>query len=114
MSLKVAAEQFAEYCKQYAKEEDCIPDLFRLKWPDGFRCSRCGHTCYYLINTRRLPLYECKSCRHQSSLLTGSTWRAAARLCIYGFKRFSCIPGPNRLMPSNFRKQSTLPIKPLG
>jgi len=53
-------------------DEFLIAFFFRLKWPDGFRCPRCYHTQAYSVNTRRLPLYECKACGHQTSLTAGT------------------------------------------
>lgn len=46
--------------------------LERVKWPEGFICPRCHHRQAYVIRTRRLPLYECRSCRHQTSLIAGT------------------------------------------
>ncbi|MCA0756222.1 transposase [Paenibacillus sp. N4] len=56
----------------YNNELNCVPILYRMKWPSGFICPRCGHTSHYTVSTRRLPIYECRSCRHQASLTTGS------------------------------------------
>jgi len=53
-------------------EEMCISFVYQMKWPDGFRCPRCYHTEAYVIRTRRLPLYQCRSCRHQTSLTKGT------------------------------------------
>lgn len=53
-------------------EEDCIRALLQAKWPDGFVCPRCGHRRAHVISTRRLPLYECKACRKQTSLIAGT------------------------------------------
>ncbi|MFC4599167.1 transposase [Cohnella hongkongensis] len=72
MCLKEAAEKFRKFCAMFQEEADCFPYLFRLKWPDGFRCPRCGHPNYYLISTRRIPLYECQSCHAQTSLIAGT------------------------------------------
>jgi transposase-like protein len=63
---------FDEFRNQYSKEEDCVQALFDIKWPDGFHCPRCEHPHAYLISTRRLPLYECRSCSAQISLTTGT------------------------------------------
>ncbi|MFC5403407.1 transposase [Cohnella soli] len=63
---------FETFCDQFATETDCISALFAAKWPDGFRCPRCGHSQAYLIQTRRLPLYECRSCKAQPSLTSGT------------------------------------------
>ncbi|MFD3273304.1 transposase [Paenibacillus dendritiformis] len=61
-----------ELMSQYPTEESCIPALFALKWPHGFRCPNCRHTRAYVIRTRRLPLYECSDCQHQTSLMAGT------------------------------------------
>lgn len=61
-----------ELMKQFPTEESCIPALFAQKWPRGFRCPNCRHTHAYTIRTRRLPLYECSDCQHQTSLTAGT------------------------------------------
>lgn len=53
-------------------EESCAAYLFGLKWPNGFVCPECSHRHAYTIVTRRLPLYECANCRHQTSLTAGT------------------------------------------
>ncbi|CAG7651444.1 IS1595 family transposase ISClba3 [Paenibacillus solanacearum] len=66
------AEIVASFQIQFGNDEACVPYLFQIKWPDGYSCPRCGHRHAYTINTRRLPLYECRGCRHQSSLIAGT------------------------------------------
>jgi len=53
-------------------EEDCIRALYSARWPAGFICPRCAHHQAYRIASRKLPLYECKSCRAQTSLISGT------------------------------------------
>jgi len=53
-------------------EEESIAFFYQYKWPNGFRCPKCGHGNCYTIQTRRLPLYECVSCKHQTSLTAGT------------------------------------------
>ncbi|MBV9342427.1 MAG: transposase [Acidobacteria bacterium] len=36
----------------------------RLRWPDGFRCPRCGGAKASLV---RDTLFQCSACRHQTS-----------------------------------------------
>ncbi|WP_136799972.1 IS1595 family transposase [Desulfosediminicola ganghwensis] len=55
---------------QYGTEEQCLARLFRHKWPKGYRCPKCSHDKYYFIRSR--SLYQCRKCRHQASLLTGT------------------------------------------
>ncbi|MCL6592215.1 MAG: transposase [Firmicutes bacterium] len=49
-----------------AFEEACYKHLFKVKWPDGFVCPKCGHPKCHKIRTRRL--YQCAKCRHQASV----------------------------------------------
>jgi transposase-like protein len=53
-------------------EDDCIAYFYSLKWPNGFHCPKCGHSQAYTIRTRRLPLYQCFHCRHQTTLTAGT------------------------------------------
>jgi hypothetical protein len=63
---------FELFCLQFRDEEACIQALFSSRWPTGFCCPRCAHRHYYLIRTRNLPLYECRSCHVQTSLIAGT------------------------------------------
>ena len=45
--------------------------FYRARWPNGFRCPRCGCPSSTTI-MRKLPLYQCSSCRHQTSLIAGT------------------------------------------
>jgi len=49
-----------------------IASFFRRRWPNGFECPSCGHDSYYTIRTRRLPLYQCRLCNHQTSVTAGT------------------------------------------
>ncbi len=53
-------------------EQEAYDTLFHFKWPNGFRCPSCNYAEFYTIQTRRHPLYQCKSCRHQTSLQAGT------------------------------------------
>lgn len=49
-----------------------IDRFFHLRWPAGYRCPRCAHFEYCEIRTRSLPLYQCKRCRCQSTVTSGT------------------------------------------
>ena len=59
-----------DFQQQFGTEKQCRERLFRSKWPSGYRCPKCNHDQYYFIGTR--SLYQCCSCRHQASLLSGT------------------------------------------
>ena len=46
--------------------------FFRRRWPNGFSCPSCGYGAYYTIATRTLPLYECRLCKHQTTVTAGT------------------------------------------
>lgn len=43
-----------EYQTKYSTKEACEKELYKLKWPNGFKCPYCGCTQHYIINARRL------------------------------------------------------------
>ena len=61
-----------EFTEQYGSNEACEKALFNLKWPNGFRCPKCGCEHCSIIRSRRLPLYQCSCCHTQSSTITGT------------------------------------------
>ncbi len=63
---------FELFCETFKDEHSCIQALFTARWPNGFRCPQCACPSYYEIRTRRLPLFECRSCRVQTSLIVGT------------------------------------------
>jgi len=58
--------------KKFGTEKACQKHLFRLRWPEGFRCPRCQHGEAYPHRTRHL--YHCKACGYQASLTAGTVF----------------------------------------
>jgi len=56
--------------KKLVTEESCRERLFKLRFPNGFICPKCGSTHYYYISTRKL--YECSQCHYQLSITAGT------------------------------------------
>lgn len=55
-----------------SNEQTCIQTMLQTRWPVGFQCPHCHSQNAFEIRTRRLPLYECCSCRTQTSLTAGT------------------------------------------
>ena len=51
----------------YGSEDRCREAVFRWRWPRGFVCPGCGRQKHCVIKTRNL--YQCTSCRRQTSLI---------------------------------------------
>jgi transposase-like protein len=61
-----------EFEARFATEEACREYLFRLRWPDGFRCPRCGGNQYWPVRT---VLLECSKCGHQTTVTAGTIFQ---------------------------------------
>ena len=59
----------AEFDKRFSTEQACFEYLFKLRWPSGFICKKCGHGEYWYSSRR---LYICKKCEQQHSLIAGT------------------------------------------
>ena len=61
-----------EFERWFETEEACLEYLFKLRWPEGFVCPRCGHqeawpTCK--------GLYRCKQCDLKTSVKAGTVFQ---------------------------------------
>jgi len=63
-----------ESIQQYGTEEQCFDALFKLRWPEGFKCPACGHDKSCRLNTRKLQ--QCNRCHRQTSLTAGTVFAA--------------------------------------
>src|SRR3990172_8631894 len=60
-----------EFENQFATEQACRLYLEQLRWPEGFRCCRCGGAEAWRMAR---GLWLCGRCRHQSSVLVGTVF----------------------------------------
>lgn len=63
---------FFDFQNLFSDESACESYLFQNKWPNGFTCPVCGAHTFYRVRTRRLPLYTCKHCGHQTTAMVGT------------------------------------------
>ena len=61
---------FEEFRKQYETEEACREELFRLRFPEGFVCPKCG--CWECYPIRKRSICQCRNCRRQTSVTAGT------------------------------------------
>ena len=54
----------------FPDEDACVAYLAACRWPDGFRCPRCGEHEAFDLPRRRL--WQCKACGHQTSVTAGT------------------------------------------
>jgi transposase-like protein len=58
-----------DFQKKFGSEDACRDHLFKIRWPDGPTCPKCGAGRFYKITKRNI--YECR-CGHQVSLTAGT------------------------------------------
>src|SRR3954447_12739457 len=63
-------EDMPSFVARFGTDEQCREYLFQARWPDGFRCSACGHDDAYALKTK--IVYECVACRKQHARLAGT------------------------------------------
>lgn len=61
-----------EFAERFATEEACLEYLFKIRWPEGFRCPQCGREKAWL--TKR-GLFHCAHCGFQASVITGTIFQ---------------------------------------
>jgi transposase-like protein len=59
-----------EFQRRFADEGACRAYLFASRWPEGFRCRRCGGVEVGGLQRRRV--WQCKSCGLQTSVTAGT------------------------------------------
>lgn len=62
----------AELEARFRSEEACREYLFRLRWPEGFRCPRCGEGKAWPL---RSALWQCAACGRQVSVTAGTIFQ---------------------------------------
>jgi len=62
----------AELEARFSSEQACRDYLFRLRWPEGLRCSRCGETKAWSL---RSGIWQCTRCGHQISVTAGTIFQ---------------------------------------
>jgi transposase-like protein len=62
----------AELEAQFSSEQSCREYLFQLRWPEGFRCLRCGMGKAWPLSSGR---WQCAGCGHQISATAGTAFQ---------------------------------------
>ena len=61
-----------EFEARFSTEEECRQYLFDLRWPEGFRCPRCGGGKGWPVGA---TLLQCTGCDHQTSVTAGTVFQ---------------------------------------
>lgn len=61
-----------EFLHSFGTEEKCAEAVMRARWPEGFTCPRCGGGAYCMVRHEGRSLFQCNTCRRQTSLTAGT------------------------------------------
>jgi transposase-like protein len=72
--MKTPEISLLQWQKRFGTEKACADAIAKYRWPDGFRCSKCGNDSAWFITTRKV--YQCRKCRHQVSVTAGTLFHS--------------------------------------
>ncbi|MCH5720882.1 IS1595 family transposase [Niabella hibiscisoli] len=61
-----------EFNKQFKNNDDCFSYLVKQKWPEGFKCSRCGFEQH--VKGRTWHHRRCKNCKYDENVLANTVF----------------------------------------
>ena len=64
------------FFKRFGTEAQCEVALEKARWPNGFECPHCGGQAHSLFYRDGVKLWQCSSCRKQTSLTAGTVFEA--------------------------------------
>jgi len=72
-----------EFEARFGNEAACREYLFRLRWPKGFRCPRCGSSKAWRL---RSILLQCADCGYQTSVTAGTIFQDTRKPLMLWFR----------------------------
>jgi len=79
-----------EFEARFSTEEGCREYLFQLRWPEGFRCPRCGCGKAWAV---RATLFQCSSCNGQTPVTAGTVFQDTRKPLSVWFRAMWFVTG---------------------
>src|SRR5260370_33829875 len=80
-----------EFERRFASEEACRACIEALRWPEGFRCPACQGGTAAMV---RAGLYQCRSCRRQTSVTAGTIFQDTPKPLVIWVPAMLYVTGP--------------------
>ncbi len=77
-----------EFEARFRTEETCRAYLAQLRWPEGFRCPRCGGSKTWPVRT---VLWQCAACGRQTSVTAGTIFQDSRTPLTMWFRAMWCV-----------------------
>ncbi len=69
--------------RDFATDRACRAYLFRLRWPDGFRCPECGHDKAWTLKS---DAFKCVRCGQKTSVTVGTVFEGTRKSLVLWFR----------------------------
>jgi transposase-like protein len=66
----------SEYMDQYGTDSQCEAAVAASRWPNGFACPVCGGPASCSFRREGRLYWQCASCRHQCSIISGTIFES--------------------------------------
>lgn len=76
MGMEDYPRNIMEFEKRFNSEQECRKYLFKLRWPDGFKCPNCSHEKAW--ETGR-GLHRCAKCSFETSVTAGTIFQSTRK-----------------------------------
>jgi hypothetical protein len=83
----------AEFEARFSNDAACREYLVRLRWPNGFRCPRCGGRKSWPVGD---VLLQCSGCNYQSSVTAGTIFQDTRKPLTLWFRAMWAITREER------------------
>lgn len=70
--MKRYPADMADFMDMFPSEDACLEYLSIVRWPDGYKCLRCGNGAYW---KKARGLFSCKACGYEASVLAGTLFQ---------------------------------------
>lgn len=61
-----------DFQKMFPDETTCLKYLERMRWPNGFVCTKCSHASDPFRSLKRLRVLKCRACHYETSITAGT------------------------------------------
>lgn len=75
-------KDFQEFLTQFKNEDDCWGYIFQMRWSDGYICSKCKSSKYWLTQEK---IIHCSSCGYETAVTRGTIFHKTRKPLLLWF-----------------------------
>lgn len=75
-------KDFQEFLAQFRNEDDCWNYIFRMRWPNGYRCKKCSSEKFWITKEK---IIHCSSCGNETTVTSGTIFHKSRKPLLLWF-----------------------------